>query len=248
MFAYLDGTLQRYWLMGLLLLWGAFLFGGFVFGSGDGSHRMPTWTRMASSVTLVVAGWSWVLIGRNAPVDRFALFVAIGMSCGLLGDLVLAGVLPGGRNVLGGIAAFGVGHIFYIVGILQLSNAIGLDHAGMRWGGLILWLLVGLIGWYVVVFRGQEATVLHWAALPYALLLASTAGFATGMALQSALFVPLAVGAALFLFSDLVLAAELFSGLSFRSIGDVIWLMYGPGQMLIVFAVGAAQRWILTGS
>jgi hypothetical protein len=98
------------------------------------------------------------------------------------------------------------------------------------------WLLVGLVGWYLVVFRGQEVTMLHWAALPYALLLASTAGFATGLALQSSHFVPLALGAALFLLSDLILAGELFSGLKFPLIGDVIWLTYGPGQALIVYA------------
>lgn len=241
MLAYLDTPAQRYLLGGLLLLWGVFLFGGFILGSGD-SHRMPTWTRMSSSITLVAAGWSWFLISRDEPVRSFALFVALGMSCGLLGDLVLAGLLPGGRNVLGGIAAFGVGHVFYILGILRFSQATGLNAGGARWGALAVWLLIGLLGWYFVVYRGQQATALHWAALPYALLLASTAGFASGLALQSGLFIPLAVGAGLFLLSDLILAAELFNGLKFRSIGDVIWLTYGPGQMLIVYAVGAAHR------
>jgi hypothetical protein len=77
--------------------------------------------------------------------------------------------------------------------------------------------------------------------LPYALLLASTAGLATGLALQSTYFVPLAIGAALFLLSDLILAGELFSGLQFPLIGDVIWLTYGPGQALIVYASGVAR-------
>jgi hypothetical protein len=53
--------------------------------------------------------------------------------------------------------------------------------------------------------------------------------------------VPLAIGAALFLLSDLILAGELFSGLKFPLIGDVIWLTYGPAQALIVYAAGAAR-------
>jgi hypothetical protein len=81
---------------------------------------------------------------------------------------------------------------------------------------------------------------LHWVALPYALLLASTAGVATGLALQDTAFWPMAAGAALFLLSDLILAAQLFNGRRFRLIDDVIWLTYGPGQMLIVYSVAAA--------
>lgn len=160
------------------------------------------------------------------------------MTLGFVGDLWLAGVLPFGRSIIGGIVAFGIGHIFYISAIITFGNQHDL---GVRWGALIVWLLIGLIGWYFVVFRGQEATTLHWAALPYALLLASTAGFATSLALQSSYFIPMALGAALFLLSDLILAGELFSGLQFPLIGDLIWLTYGPGQALIVYTAGVAQ-------
>src|SRR5262249_19507935 len=111
---------------------------------------------------------------------------------------------------------------------------------GPRWGSWLAWLLFGAAGWYVVVFRGQEPAVLHYAALPYALLLASTAGFATGLALQAREFVPSATGAALFLVSDLILAGQLFTRLHFYLINDVVWLTYGPGQMLLVYGVGRA--------
>ena len=40
--------------------------------------------------------------------------------------------------------------------------------------------------------------------------------------------------------SDLILAAQLFNDLSFSLIGDVIWLTYGPGQMLIVYSAATA--------
>ena len=229
MFTYL-GSGQRIWLIGLLILWAVFLFGGFIFGSGE--RRMPTWTRMVSSAVLVIAAWSWFVINRG----NFSLFLALGMTLGFVGDLWLAGVLGNGRSIIGGIVAFGIGHIFYISAILMFGNQHGLDKPGIRWGATAVWLLVGLIGWYFAVFRGQEVTILHWAALPYAMLLASTAGFATGLALQSSYFVPLAIGAALFLLSDLILAGELFSGLKFPFIGDVIWLTYGPAQAFIVYA------------
>ena len=197
---------------------------------------------MASSAMLVLAGWSWFVLALPQEAKSYGLFIAIGMTFGFLGDLILAGYFPGGRNVLGGIGAFGLGHIFYITAIVRYGNTTALNNPQARWGALAVWLLLGAIGWYVVVFRGQDTSVLHWAALPYALLLASTAGFGTGLALQSSLFIGLAVGGALFLFSDLVLAGEMFSGLKFKYVGDVVWLTYGPGQMLIVYSIGSAIK------
>ncbi len=238
----LTSQLQRYWLSGLLILWACLLFGGFVFGKTDPktNRRMPTWTRMMSSLTLVVASWSWYLFTQNSSIRWFSLLIAVGMTLGFVGDLCLARLLPLPQPTLGGIAAFGLGHVAYIIALLSFGNEYGLTAPAPRWGALSAWLLIGLIGWYLVVFRGGKPTVLHKAALPYALLLASTAGLATGLALQATAFIPLAIGSGLFLLSDLILAAELFNHLKFPLIGDVVWLTYGPAQMLIVFAVNSA--------
>lgn len=242
MFAYLDSPWQRYWLIALLALWAILLFGGFILGRGDTTRRMPTWTRIASSFALVIAAWSWYIFSRNSETATFALLIALGMSLGFAGDLFMAGLLPGGRSVIGGMGAFGLGHVLYISAILTAGNQLDLDAAVPRWGSLLAWLIIGALGWYFVVFRGQRATTLHWAALPYALLLAGTAGFATGLALQAAGFVPLATGAVLFLLSDLILAAELFNNARFPFIGDVVWLTYGPAQALIVYSTGSCCR------
>ena len=227
------------WILWAVLLFGGFIF-GFLFGSPDTSQHMPQWTRLASSAVLVVAGWSWFSITRNNLASSLVLWLAIGMSFGFLGDLFMAGVLPGGRNVLGGMATFGLGHVAYIIGIWRYANQMGLTDGTTRWGSLIAWWIIGAVAWYFVVYRGQQPTTLHQAALPYALLLASTAGMATGLALQQGQFTWLAIGAALFLISDLILAAQLFNDLSFPLIGDVIWLTYGPGQMLIVYSAATA--------
>ena len=202
---------------------------------------MPLWTRVASSVVLVVAAWSWYLVSRGTTTSLFALLIAIGMTFGLIGDLFMARLLPVAQYVLLGMAAFGLGHAAYIAAGLVYGNQHGLAEAGTRYGVWAVWLAVGLIGWYLAVFRGQpKRSALHWVALPYALLLASTAGIATGLAVQDSALWPMAVGAALFLLSDLILAAHLFNGLFFPLIEDAIWLTYGPGQMLIVYSVGSA--------
>ncbi len=87
----------------------------------------------------------------------------------------------------------------------------------------------------------------HILIVSCSLLLASTAGFATGLALQDSTFIPLAIGTALFLLSDLILAAQLFNKLHFPLIGDVIWLTYGPAQMLIVYTLGSALLVVWNG-
>lgn len=242
MFSALVTPLASVWLAGLLLVWAVLLFGGFIFGKASPGResRMPVWTRMASSVVLVLAAWSWYRVSRGTTTSLFALLIAIGMTLGLVGDLFMARLLPVSRHILLGMGAFGLGHVAYIAAGIFYGNQHGLAEAGTRYGVWALWLGVGLAGWYFAVFRRQQHTVLHWVALPYALLLASTAGVATGLAVQDAALWPMAVGAALFLISDLILAAHLFNGLFFPLIEDAIWLTYGPGQMLIVYSVGSA--------
>lgn len=236
---------ESLWMVTLWLGWGVLLFGGFVFGKpwADGTRRMPVWTRMVSSFVLVVAGWSILLMNRDGrdTTQTLMLCIAIGMTCGFIGDLFMARlILKGDAFIFGGIAAFSVGHIAYIYGLLSYANLSGMDFTGGRWAALIVWWVIALAGWYVVIYRGAKNSpngieFLHFAALGYALLLATTVGVATGLALSSPVFIITAIGAALFLLSDLILAAQLFSGLYFRLVDDVVWLTYGPGQMLIVF-------------
>jgi hypothetical protein len=239
---------QAILLAALYAVWAALLFGGFALGRSTPDHtrRMPTWTRMASSVTLVAIAWLWFGFTREVSVNSYALLIALGMSLGLLGDLILAAVIPLAQPVVGGITAFGLGHIAYLLAALRFGNQHDLHAPLPRWSMLALWLLIGLGGWYLLVFLGQKPTVLHWAALPYALLLASVAGLFSGLALQATAFVPATVGAALFLLSDLILATQLFNGEPFPLIGDLIWLTYGPGQALLVASIAGAL--LVTGA
>lgn len=230
------------WLLGLLGLWAALLFGGFLFGRPDatGQRRMPAWTRLGSSAVLVVAAWIGFGISRDTPVASFALLVAAGMTLGFAGDLRMARVFALGEPVLAGMAAFGLGHLAYIFAGLSLGSRYTHGSIGARAAAWIAWCILAALLWYLIVFRGQAPTVTHWAALPYALLLSSTAGVGTGLALQESRLAPFAVGAALFLASDLILAAHTFAGRGFPLIQDAIWLTYGPGQMLIVYSICGA--------
>ncbi|HET8907589.1 MAG TPA: lysoplasmalogenase [Ktedonobacterales bacterium] len=235
MFA-VDNAAALSWLLALLAIWAALLIGSVIAQwTSHSEHNKPaTRLRLASSAILVIAAWSWYLTTRDTPrVAEFALLVALGMTFGFLGDLLLAEILPLRQSFLAGIGAFAVGHIAYISAILSVT-------AHVQWMVEGIALLIGLAGWYLVVLRNPDAGLLRWAALPYALLLATTAGLAAGLATQAGVFVPLAVGAALFLISDLLVAGERFGGMRFPHVHDAIWLTYGPAQMLIVYTVNSA--------
>jgi hypothetical protein len=118
---------------------------------------------------------------------------------------------------------------------VSLARRSGLTNVRAIAGAVIFWQLVGVVAWYFVVMQGSEARALVWPSLPYSLLLAGTAGIASGIAIQDRRFIPLALGAILFLASDLILAFELFRG-HFAHDTECVWLTYGPGQMLIVFS------------
>lgn len=233
---------QRVWLIGLWIAWACLLFGGLSARGSQpgGSGRMSMPMRLLSSALLVAAGWSWAWFSRGTGAAGYAKAIAAGMSLGFLGDLLMARVLPVREHVLAGMAAFGLGHVAYIAAGLRFGAAHGLDAAGPLLAAWAAWLLAGAAGWYLVVARGEKRTALHWVALPYALLLASTAGVASGLALQAGAFWPFAAGAGLFLFSDLILAAGLFGRVRLPRYNDIIWLTYGPGQMAIVYSIGAA--------
>ena len=97
-----------------------------------------------------------------------------------------------------------------------------------------MWLLIGGIAWYFAAYTGIQHPVMRYPALAYTLLLSTTAGATTGLSLSNPRVVPVALGAILFLVSDLLLANWIFHGIVYRPF-DLVWLSYGLGQMLIVY-------------
>jgi hypothetical protein len=210
-------------------------------GEGHGSAA-ATAARMGSSVALAVAGWLAYAWWRNTPWGFYTFCIAVGMTLGTIGDFFNAGLIdfiPLADPVLGAIIAFALGHVAYITGCLNLARVSGLTNRRAFIGAVIAWQVVGLAAWYIVAFEGSEKRSLVWPALPYSLLLAGTAGLTSGLAVQDRRLSGLALGGALFLASDLILAFGLFRG-HVPHQTEWVWMTYGPGQMLIVFSVVSA--------
>ena len=74
-------TLFHITLLLLWVAWAALLFGGLAQGTPDAerTRRMPRWTRMASSLALVIAAWGFALLHSGSPQAGVAVLTAIGI-------------------------------------------------------------------------------------------------------------------------------------------------------------------------
>ena len=219
-------------LANLQAAWAMALAGALGWGLHAGHGSAPAVTgRMISSLLLVAAA----ALAWHFSRSRLMGWVLAGIAFGALGDFANAGLLGPASGTLAAMGAFGLGHLCYVAGILGVLRR---QRPAMvpTMTGVGVWLAAGVLGWYVVVWQAPPSSLdgLVWPALGYTLLLSATAGFATALALALWSFRLLAVGAALFLLSDLILAVRLFRG-AFPWDTLAVWVPYGVGQMLIVF-------------
>ncbi len=217
-------------LAGLLLVLGLLLG-----KRGDqGINTIPRWVRMSSSALVLLGA---LLQARAGPPGQRRL-TAAGMGCGFAGDLIMAELTGLPEHVLFGMLAFGAGHGCYIQAFAARARQLAAAPRAERAALPLAWL-VGLLGWLVLVRNPAISAALNYAALAYALLLASMAGAAAALAARDRRYAGVAAGGALFLASDLILAARLFRQAHFTQIGDVVWLTYITGQALIVAGMAA---------
>jgi len=242
--------------VGIWILWACLLLGGTLLSESVRGGTVALWTvalgkdqillvsHLGSSALLVAAGWIWFLGFNRSPAAGTCGLFAAGMTLGAIGDCFNGGVLqkliPLPDPVLGGIAAFALGHIAYIWACVRVARQNGFHSGGKRLAAILFWQIFGIVAWFFVVYAGTNrgAALLVWPALPYSLLLAGTAGIASYLALEDRRFLLLAIGAVLFLASDLILAFRMFHG-EFAGATHAVWLAYGPAQMLIVYSMGA---------
>ena len=232
-------------LMFLLGAWLAALIGAFVFGkyNEQRTRHSNTWLLMSTSALLVGAAFIWWLNGAGI-LAGISLWLFLGMTASFAGDMILANHIPFLKGTLPGMAAFAVAHVCYLLALSALASGLGLNSLST---GLVLvggYLVTGVVLWFALVNSPKTARVLNYGALGYTLLLAGMAGFATALAVQAPALFPLALGANLFLLSDILLGHQLFRQTNWPHIHDIVWVLYICGQALIVFSNSALARLI----
>ena len=72
--------------------------------------------------------------GYKDPSVEYSTWVALGMTLSTVGDLFMAGLIPIGHRLIGGMVTFALAHCFYVKAFLQTGiswNGFGLAYSYM---------------------------------------------------------------------------------------------------------------------
>jgi YhhN family len=232
----------------LWLLWFVLLPCTFVAGvaTGDSSWSRFWWV---SSVVLSAGAWiNWFWHRRDRLGFCFAC-IALGMTLGTLADVYGAfKVIRFTEPLVMIIPLFALGHVGYVCGTLTLASRLKLT-GHSKWtkvlaSAVVVYCLVGLGLWVALVYPSEDLTSMHVPTAVYTIFLAVAAAVMAAVAWLDRRFLAMGIGGALFLISDGFLAVRLFQD-NWRGIGDLCWITYGIGQMLIVYGAilgGRAEK------
>ncbi len=187
---------------------------------------------LSTSWILVVC--AWIIWAASTTLLTPALLIALGMTFGAIGDLVLADVVKVRNTLIGGIVIFALGHICYIIGFSQTARILGLSDPfseSLMW---VVFVVIAAFLWFFFIFNPAKSRVLNLGSLLYGWLIAIMAGTATALALDDSRFALTAVGGVLFLISDMILGNRELRDHGWFLVHDVVWVLYITGQALIV--------------
>lgn len=201
--------------------------------------KRPFLVKMVISLSLLLVALIASLRPGAGPYARLVFFA---MLFSFVGDFVLGS--PALRRSWGnplplGMLAFGVGHIFYIIGF---GSQVGL--------GLINWGLIGMLALLAVwvltfgISRTRELPGgIRIPALIYSGIIGLMAVFSAGAAgkLGGAFWLA-PLGALLFVISDsLILEGQVSGKQDTSQHGALIWGTYVPAQALLIFVAFFAR-------
>jgi hypothetical protein len=201
------------------------------------------WSRFwgISSAVLSIAAWiNWGLHRRD-PFGRACALIALGMTLGMLADLYGAfRVLRFTEPLTVIIPLFALGHVAYIGGMMLLARRLNLIHRpgwGKAFASLVVFYdLAGLVLWATLVRPSTDLPHMHVPTAVYTIFLSTAAAVMAAVACVDRRFLVVGIGGFLFLLSDAFLAVRLFQD-DWHGMGDLCWITYGIGQMLIVYGV-----------
>ncbi|MCR6494300.1 lysoplasmalogenase [Cellulomonas sp. P24] len=181
---------------------------------------------------------AWVAMEVRAPRDRLVRLVLAGLVASWLGDTA-PHLAPSGSRFLVMVAFFLCAQVCYVAAFwpFRAQSVLGLLRAGGRRAGTIgtLAYLVALVALIAACAPGTGSLLVP--TVVYGVCLVSMAALATGVNRR------VAIGAAIFLVSDSLIALQAFtSWYAVPEHGFWVMLTYVVGQVLIASGVVAQAR------
>ena len=209
----------------------------FIFGHPNAERTRRTIKPLRLSTSWILVACAWIIFASSTTLRTPALLIALGMTFGAIGDLVLADVIPLPKRMISGILVFSIGHLCYIAGFSQTAQALGLTDpltGSLVWVGFVI---VAALLWFFLIYNPAKSRVLNVGALIYGWIIAVMAGTATALALADPRFTLTAIGGVLFLISDIILGNRELRDNGWFLVHDVVWVIYIAGQALIVLTL-----------
>ena len=194
-------------------------------------HFRGLWLKGVTSSWFVVLG-TVNLFARPGKKRTFSVLMVLGLSCGMLADVLL------GVAFYAGVAVFALGHVMYLVAYYALERFRFKD----------LWFMLPLAAVSIFVVVGTpwirvEDPMMEKLLLGYALIISAMLGKAwSNLSVCRCTYRwVMAVGCLMFWFSDLMLAIDLFGQPS-----RLVWILcsysYWPAQNLLAHSLYHAKR------
>lgn len=163
--------------------------------------------------------------------DSFGLKIVIGLVFGLVGDVLLnlrfVSEKFGQKFFLGGIVAFLVGHILYLAALIPLTETLVID---VVIGAVIA---IALLAYIFVTLKPKMVFRIFGVFYLGAVIIMTVIGVHLAIATGNTHDVEYAIGAVLFMVSDIVLIFNTFSGVTRFSLRITNLSLYYIGQLLI---------------
>ncbi|PEK51455.1 hypothetical protein COL64_11065 [Bacillus toyonensis] len=189
---------------------------------------LPLAVRLILSFSLTGSAiWIWL----QDPSIEYSSWVALGMTLSTLGDLFMAGLIPFGHRLIGGMVTFALAHCFYVKAFLQT----GISWNGF-WIGLLVYGLFLIIGWFFFIRNEKQDKLFTIGALIYGLWVGGMACFAFALYYENTeiWWIP-ALGGLLFVISDFIIGVTDIGGRKLKYEPLWIWFTYVAAQMCIVY-------------
>ena len=210
----------------LILALAALLLGGLLYFENKESLFGKILTKTPLSVLFIV-----VAVIQPHPHGLFYIFILLGLIFCLGGDVFLA--IPSEKTFLFGLVSFLLGHVFYIIAFVCISQIV----AWADYGALVVLGVSAVVYLYLRPHLGKMVwSVLAYVVVISLMVIGAWAVFNNPNLPQSGRNMVLA-GAILFYLSDLFVARDRF--LKRDPANRFIGLpMYYDGQYLLAFSVG----------
>ena len=193
--------------------------------------------RYVSAVILKgLASLCFVMIGiLCSPATKTAKLIVCGLIIGCIADVLLNLRMvfseKGQIIFLVGILVFLTGHIMYLAAVMEMSANLPLCIAA----GIVLTVL--LMAWIFKRITAKPAFKVFGVVYIGAIMLLNCVAFGNLIESPSPFTAMFAVGAALFLISDIVLILNTFGGEFRQSLRNTNISFYYAGQLMIAFSL-----------